>query len=190
MTQPRTPWLHYDLSMMQLCAIRLTTVSLLAALPLLGQYPKRYTEKITIAAAGRHGEIVGEAAHSQFGLGGGPGFTNNGVPQLTGWIVEDWLTKLAAPPGALTRYVVIFHITAFKNSVREHHQQYLAYYAYDPVAKRGYIRLPAKGEPHYAENVQMLFRGAAFEGPWFAATPAWTATANAALQASPAEPGR
>ena len=176
------------LDMKQRCAIRFTTVSILAAATLVGYYPKRYTEKITIAGADRYGEIVGEAAHSQFSPGGGPGFSTDGVPQLTGWIVDDWLTKLPEPPAALMRYVVTFHLTVFKNSARERRERYLAYYAYDPVAKRGYIRLPAKGEAHYAENVRILFRGDAFEGPWFAATPAWTAAAEAALKASPAEP--
>ena len=189
--QPGLPRLDYYLGMKQRSAIRLKTVCMLTALALFGQqYPKRYTERITIAGASRHGEIVGEAAHTQFSLGGGPGFTNNGVPQVTGWIVEDWLKKLPEPPVALTRYVVTYHITAFKDSVRERREQYVAYYTYDPAAKRGYVRLPAKGEEHYAENVQMLFRGAAFEGPWFAATPAWAAAANAALQASPTQPGR
>lgn len=176
------------LGMKHCFAIRLTTVSILAALTLVGDYPKRYTEKITIAGGYRYGEIVGEAAHSQFNPGSGPGFSTNGVPQLTGWIVEDWLTKLPEPSAALTRYVVTFHLTLFKNTAEERRERYLAYYAYDPVAKRGYIRLPAKGEAHYTENVRILFRGDAFEGPWFAATPAWIAVAEATLKASPAEP--
>jgi hypothetical protein len=183
--------------MKQRCAISVTAVSIsiLAALTLFGDYPKRYTERITIAGAGRHGEIAGEAAHSRFGMGGGPGFSTNGVPQRTGWIAEDWLTRLPEPSAALTQHVVIlhvviFHVTAFKGTSQERHEHYLVHYSYDPVTNRGYIRLPAKGEAHYAENVRMPFRGAAFEGTWFAATPAWTAAAEAALQASPAGPPR
>ena len=153
-----------------------------AALTLFGDYPKRYTERITIAGTGRYGEITGEAAHSQFSVGGGPGFSTNGVPQLKGWIVQDWLTQLPEPSATLTRYAVTFHITVFKNSPDQKHEQYRISYAHDPATKRGYVRLPGKGEEHYLENVRIVGRGDAFEGHWFAGAPAWNAAVETALQ--------
>lgn len=165
-------------------AINLTAISLFAALTLLG-FPKRYTEKIALTSSHRHAEISDEAVHTRFSMGGGPGFSNNGVPDRTGWIVADWSTQLPEPPAALTRYLVTFHITVFKGQPDEHAEQYCAYYTYDPATNRGYIRLPAKGEPHYSENTRMVFRGDTFEGPWFAATPDWTAAAETALKLFP-----
>lgn len=161
--------------------IRLATLTTLATLTLYGDYPKRYTERITIVGPPNHsGEITGEAAHSQFSPGG-PGFSTSGVPQQTGWIVQDWLTKLPEPSTTLTRYTVTFHITVFKNSPDERHEQYRVSYAYDPATKRGYVRLPGKGEAHYSENIRMVARGDAFEGHWFAATPAWNTAVGRAL---------
>lgn len=170
-----------SLGMKQGATIRLAILATLVTLTLFGDYPKRYTERITIAGAGRSGEITGEAADSQFSPGGGPGFSANGVPQRKGWIVQDWLTQLPEPAATLTRYAVTFHITLFKNSPDERQEQYRASYAYDPATKRGYVRLPGKGEEHYLENVRMVARGDAFEGHWFAATPAWNAAVATAL---------
>ena len=179
---PKTSYTAVSLGMNQRSITRLSIGVTVAALTLFGSYPKRYTERITIAGAGRYGEITGDAADSQFSPGGGPGFSSNGVPQLKGWIVQDWLTQLPEPSAALTRYKVTFHITSFKNFPDEKHEYYHVSYAHDSATKRGYVRLPGKGEEHYWENVKTVGRGDAFEGHWFAATHDWSVAVEAALE--------
>jgi hypothetical protein len=156
--------------------------ALVLFLALVADYPKRYTERITIASAGRTAEITGEAAHVQFRCGPGPGNSINGVPILTGWIISDWQTEVQEPSNSLPRYEVVFHVTAFKETTREKQERYVVTYVYDPSTGHGYIRLPGKGEPNWDSNASMIYRGPQFEGHWFSATADWTNAAEAALQ--------
>jgi hypothetical protein len=145
-------------------------------------YPKRYTEQITITSAARTGEITGEAAHVQFRFGPGPGNSVNGVPMLTGWIISDWQAEVQEPTDSLPRYEVVFHVTALKETTREKHERYVVTYVYDLSTGRGYIRLPGKGEPNWNTNTSMIYRGPEFEGHWFFATEDWTNAAEATLR--------
>jgi len=146
------------------------------------QYPKRYTERITITGAGRTGEITGEAAHVQFRVGPGPGNFADGVPMLTGWIISDWLAEVQGPTISLPRCEVVFHVTALKETPREKQERYVMTYVYDPSTGRGYVRLPGHGEPNWDNNAGMIYRGPQFEGHWFSATEEWTKAAEAALR--------
>lgn len=161
----------------------LTSLTMLVALLAPGaEYPKRFTERITITSGARTGEITGEAAHVQFRCGPGPGNFVNGVPVLTGWIISDWQAETQEPTASLPRYEAVFHVTVFKGSTREKHERYVVTYAYDPLTGRGYVRLPARGEPNWDTNARMIYRGPQFEGRWFPATEDWTKAAEAALR--------
>jgi hypothetical protein len=145
-------------------------------------YPKRYTERITITGAGQAVEITGEAAHFQFSFGPGPGNFRNGVPMLTGWIISDWLAEVQPPAVSLPQYEVVFHVTALKETPREKNERYVVTYVYDSSTGRGYVRLPGRGEPNWDTNSRMISHGSQFEGHWFSATEGWTNAAEAALR--------
>lgn len=146
------------------------------------EYPKRYTERITITAAGHTAEIAGEAVHRRFGVGAGPGNSVNGVESRTGWIISDWLAEVPEPGPSLRRCEVVFHITVFKGTPRETRERYVASYAHDPGSGRGYVRLPGRGEPNWDSNSRMISRGDQFEGHWFVATDDWARAVESALR--------
>jgi hypothetical protein len=89
---------------------------------------------------------------------------------------------LPAPPPGLVPADVLFQISIYQGETREKHATYLVQYVYDSVSGKGFIRLPAQGEPHYSANSTLLWRGPQYEGKWLAATPAWIAAAESALR--------
>jgi hypothetical protein len=161
-------------------------IALLAALALLlapaTSYPKRYTERILITGADRAGEITGEAAHVRLAVGPGPGNFVNGTPVTTGWIISDWLAEVEPSAAELPRYEVVFEVTVMKETPREKHERYVVTCVFDPQNRRGYVRLPARGEPDRQTNAALISRGARVEGHWFQATDEWTNAALAAFQ--------
>ena len=150
----------------------LATVLLVAAAPLpaFGQDP---VSRITLSAQGLDVDIVDDKALNEFRVGPGPGNTLNGMPNWKprSWIIEDWTQPVAEPDRRLPRVKATFTIERSGRQPRP----YVVFYVYDPVARTGFVYLPGRGEPSYAENVNLLLRGDAFEGRWFGATSAWTA---------------
>jgi len=153
----------------------------LIALPLFSKAP---TDKITLSREGRSVEITDAASLEQFRFGGGPGNCNpvqpGGSPTLAegcsdpraGWIA-DWIRgSIPEPDTSLRRYEVTSH---FGDGEK---RQYVVYFVYSPVTRKGYIYLPGPGEVNYDENVSLLYRGKQWEGHWFLATSEWTSAAQ------------
>ena len=149
----------------------------LIALPLFSKAP---TDKITLSREGRSVEITDTERLEQFRFGGGPGNCNPAPPGRSptiaegcsdpraGWIA-DWISgSIPEPDRSLPRYEVTSH---FGDGEK---RQYVVYFVYSPVTRKGYIYLPGPEEAHYWENVSLLHRGKQWEGHWFLAIPEWT----------------
>jgi hypothetical protein len=148
-------------------------------------FSKAPTDKITLSREGRKAEITDAERLEQFRFGGGPGNCNpsphpeTGLPWAegcsdprAGWIA-DWISgSIPEPDTSLPRYEVTTHFGSGEK------RQYVVYFVYSPITRKGYIYLPGPKEAHYWENVSLLGRGKQWEGHWFLATPAWTSAAQ------------
>jgi hypothetical protein len=165
-------------------AIRLTLLALLA-LPLLA-FGAVETVRIKISQPGLSMDVTEPKALADFSFGPGPGNFTPGGPawQPKSWIVEDWEHAAGEPARALVRQQVTFQLRVPDGSTRE----YVVFFVFEPTARQGYVYLPARGEPFYDSNINLIRRDD-HDGHWFRATAEWTSwvqgLAEAARKAQP-----
>jgi hypothetical protein len=165
-------------------AIRLTLLALLA-IPMLA-FGAAETVHIKLSQPGLSIDVTEPRALADFRFGPGPGnFTPSGPAwQPKSWIVEDWEHPADEPSGALVRQQVTFQLRMNDATTRE----YVVFFVFEPGAGQGYVYLPARGEPFYDSNINLLRRDK-YDGHWFRATAEWTSwaqgLADAARQARP-----
>jgi len=133
-----------------------------------GLFAKGDTVRITIKGESllRPIEIADDAVIRQFNVWAGAGAN---AQSNEGFIV-DWSRAVGELPKGLRLYAVAFQTS------RPGSHPYTVIYAVDPSSHRGYVYIPAKGEPFYRDNVALILRGT--EGNWFRALDAWEQIAN------------
>jgi hypothetical protein len=112
----------------------------------------------------------------QFSIWSGPGTSGGKVTGERDFI--DWAAgAVEAPAAALARYGVSFYCEPLRTG-EPPRKCYVVRYVFDAAQKRGFIYLPAPGEPNYRLNVSSLIHDV--EGSWFRATPRWDQLMRAA----------
>jgi hypothetical protein len=107
-----------------------------------------------------------------------------GTSEVEGFII-DWGSGPATDkPVGLQRYKVSFYSMSPDrgNERRSPGVEYLSYtvfYEYDATSQRGFVYLPGKNDPEWANNVASIHRGV--EGNWLQATAAWDQAVNPLL---------
>jgi hypothetical protein len=118
----------------------------------------------------------GLEAAGKFSIWSGPGTSSGAFTGERDFI--DWATgAVDAPAAKLARYDVSFYCGPHRAG-EPPRKCYVVRYVFDAARKRGFIYLPAPGEPDFRPNVSALFHGV--EGNWFRATPQWEQLVGAA----------
>jgi hypothetical protein len=89
--------------------------------------------------------------------------------------------RTAGPPKTAPRYEISFYSTF--SSKEPARIIYVAYYAFDPAAKRGFIYLPGNQEQWYYTNVGSIGRPNQ-DGRWNLANPFWCDQVNSIISRS------
>lgn len=152
-------------------------LSAILALPLLA-FGKGETTLITLNGSGMNLEIRDPESLGKFAFGPGPG--NIPTWQPRSWIVEDWKHPVTEPAASMPRLKVIFRIGSPGSAEG---REYVVHYAFDFASRQGYVYLPGEGEAHHRENINLMARGAQYEGHWFRALPEWAARVQSAIEA-------
>ncbi len=126
---------------------------------------------------------------------------NDGVPleNAKGFII-DWRAGIVTRhPVGLQHYKVSFYAGCRTNlndpacAAEKPRLVYKVSYDYEPSSKRGFVYLPAYGEPSWDINSTHIYRGRGIEGHWFRATDTWDRFASASIakqQVPLTRPGR
>ena len=97
-----------------------------------------------------------------------------------GTFIPQWnqvsLQQIANPPPTAPRYELSFY-TTFSS---QDQIIYVAYYAFDPVSRRGFLYLPGSDEQWYSTNIRSIMRPHQ-DGRWNVADPAWSDQINSII---------
>jgi len=104
---------------------------------------------------------------SGFQVWAGPGTTTNESQSL----IVNWAGGTVAPPSFEPTYEVRFHTTRTRGP-----KTYLVLYKIDPATVAGYVYIPGKDHPAYAENTWLILHKV--EGRWFRAWSEWEKLAH------------
>ena len=150
--------------------IAILTLGFVSSLTFAGHLSaKSETVKMTITGSDlpKTIEITDKSILTRFNIWSGPGNfrVENGVKTP---IINDgsilWSQAVVSdPPKGLQQYEVSFY-----GMFPEERIMYVLRYKYDPIATKGYVYLPGRGEPWYEVNVRSIYRGV--EGHWFTAS--------------------
>jgi len=126
------------------------------------------TIRITIRGGGLAApiRITDPKVTGRFQVYTGPGTSSNAPQGLN----VDWSRGVAEPPKGLPIYEVSFVTT------REDRGTYIVRYAIDPATNQGYVYIPGKADPEFADNVWQIYRSN--EGHWFHAWAEWEKVAH------------
>jgi hypothetical protein len=152
--------------------VKQITVSVIAFLLLFlpsSAFAKGKTVKITIEGARLRApiEITDSHALAPFNVWAGPNpaMGTSSFDSQPSFVAEWSSGPVHEPSRALPRYKVSFW-TDDREKVA-----YVVLYAYNPVAKQGYVYLPGEKDDSYGLNIGTMLRGV--EGNWFPAWRAW-----------------
>jgi hypothetical protein len=118
-------------------------------------------------------EITDRDVVAPFNIWSGPGTSPNSPEGL----IVNWAAGFADAPRGLPRYEVSFLTT------RSEPGTYMVWYAIDPATREGYVYLPGKDEPGYADNVWLILRRV--EGHWFHAWSEWEKLSHPLIAKAP-----
>jgi len=133
---------------------------------------KRRTVRITIKGTDLKTpiEITDPAILGNFNVWTGPGTS----PNESKGLIVDWSQGVTSPPPkGLPLYEVFFYADF---GSQEEKLVYVVDYECDPLTRRGYVRLPGKGDKRWQLNVGSVFRSV--EGNWFSAWSVWDDVAS------------
>lgn len=86
--------------------------------------------------------------------------------------------RAAEPPQTAPRYEIAFYASFSAKAAP--HIIYVAYYAFDPASRRGFVYLPGRSEQWYRTNVSSIMRKHE-DGQWNLANPAWCDQVNSII---------